>query len=173
MGSLLDVRYFIDTEFDDDRDWPALISIGLVAEDGREYYAELASFDRSGANPWVAEHVVTRLGPVAEAKAPGVVRDEIGAFFLRGATEVWGYVPAYDWVLLHRLFGRWDLVPGNIPFGCFDLRQWRHQLGNPPIPELDPTWAHHALVDARWAASVYQVLDSVARSPLHVVDRSR
>ena len=46
------MRYFIDTEFDDRKPWPQLISIGLVAEDGREYYAEFAAYDRTSASRW-------------------------------------------------------------------------------------------------------------------------
>jgi hypothetical protein len=157
------MRYFIDTEFDDARSWPELISLAIVAEDGREYYAELSDFDRATANPWVAEHVVPRLGPVEHAQPATEVRDEVAAFFLPGATEVWGMTPAYDWVLVHRLFGTWGEVPRHVPWDCWDLNQWRWSLGNPSLPHLDPEHAHHALIDARWAMQVHARLAEVER----------
>ena len=39
------MKYFIDTEFVDDGKTIDLISIGIVAEDGRELYVESADFD--------------------------------------------------------------------------------------------------------------------------------
>lgn len=39
------MRYFYDTEFIDDGRTIELISIGMVSEDGREYYAVSTAFD--------------------------------------------------------------------------------------------------------------------------------
>lgn len=47
------VRYFYDTEFIEDGQTIELVSIGIVAEDGREYYAVSTDFDPARANPWV------------------------------------------------------------------------------------------------------------------------
>jgi hypothetical protein len=45
------VRYFYDTEFIDDGYNIELISIGVVAEDGREYYAISTEFNPERAGP--------------------------------------------------------------------------------------------------------------------------
>lgn len=54
-------RYYIDSEFIDDGRTIDLVSIGLVAEDGREYYAQSVEFDDSKANLWIREHVLYNL----------------------------------------------------------------------------------------------------------------
>ena len=52
------MRYFYDTEFIEDGSTIELVSIGIVAEDGREYYAVSTEFDASNANEWVRENVL-------------------------------------------------------------------------------------------------------------------
>jgi hypothetical protein len=53
------VRIFIDTEFIEDGRTIDLISIGLVAEDGREYYAVSSEFDlkKLAASEWLMANV--------------------------------------------------------------------------------------------------------------------
>lgn len=52
------MRYFYDTEFIEDGHTIELISIGVVAEDGREYYAVSTEFDPERAGSWVRTHVL-------------------------------------------------------------------------------------------------------------------
>jgi hypothetical protein len=54
-------RYFIDCEFIEDGKTIDLISIGIVCEDGREYYAQSCEFDPSKADDWVKENVFPHL----------------------------------------------------------------------------------------------------------------
>lgn len=157
------MRYFIDTEFDDWKPWPILISIALVADDGREYYAEFADYDRASAKPWVAENVLPHLGPIEDAKPLMQIRSDVADFFLPGATEMWANVPHYDWVLFHHgLFENHDKVPEHIPFDCWDVRQLRHSLVGPPQPVASQSPGHHALVDARWVKAEYEHLSKFA-----------
>ena len=46
-------RYFYDCEFVEDGRTIDLVSIGMVCDDGREYYAISSEFDASRAGPWV------------------------------------------------------------------------------------------------------------------------
>lgn len=55
------MRYYVDTEFIDDGHTIDLISIGIVCEDGREYYAQSVEFNHRNASPWVKENVLTHL----------------------------------------------------------------------------------------------------------------
>lgn len=55
------MRYFYDTEFIEDGHTIELISIGVVAEDGREYYAVSTEFDPERAGSWVRTHVLPKL----------------------------------------------------------------------------------------------------------------
>ena len=44
------MRYFYDTEFIEDGETIELVSFGVVAEDGREFYAVSSDFDPASAN---------------------------------------------------------------------------------------------------------------------------
>jgi hypothetical protein len=89
------MKYWIDTEFIERPCTIDLISIGLVAEDGREFYAESNEVDWSKASLWTLENVRPRLD------GNGMKREEIG-YAVRRFTDgdehpvFWGYFPAYD-----------------------------------------------------------------------------
>jgi hypothetical protein len=55
------MKHWVDTEFIEDGQTIDLISIGIVAEDGREYYALNLDCDLSKASDWVAENVISKL----------------------------------------------------------------------------------------------------------------
>lgn len=54
-------RYWLDTEFIDDGRTIDLISIGIVCEDEREYYAQSCEFDHRKASDWVKNNVLSHL----------------------------------------------------------------------------------------------------------------
>lgn len=56
------MKYFIDTEFIEDGKTIDLISIGIVAEDGREYYAINGECDFRKADDWVLQNVLLPIG---------------------------------------------------------------------------------------------------------------
>ena len=101
------MKYWIDTEFIARPYTIDLISIGLVAEDGREFYAESSEVDWSKASLWTLEKVRPQLD------GKGKRREEIGCA-VREFTDgdehpvFWGYFPAYDWVAFNWLFGHMD-----------------------------------------------------------------
>lgn len=55
------MRYFYDCEFIDDGKTIDLISIGIVAEDGRELYMQSTEFDAEKASEWVKDNVFSSL----------------------------------------------------------------------------------------------------------------
>ena len=55
------MRYFYDCEFIEDGTTIDLVSVGVVAEDGREFYAVSTEFDSSTAGPWVRRNVLPKL----------------------------------------------------------------------------------------------------------------
>ena len=117
------MKYWIDTEFIERPYTIDLISIGIVAEDGREFYAESSEVDWSKASLWTLENVRPQLD------GKGTTREEIG-YALREFTDgdehpvFWGYFPAYDWVAFTWLFGRMDEMPFHYPQLCLDIKQW-------------------------------------------------
>lgn len=54
-------KYYVDSEFLDTGQTIDLISIGIVCEDGREYYAQSVEFDPTKASEWVRSNVLTHL----------------------------------------------------------------------------------------------------------------
>lgn len=55
--------YFYDTEFIENGETIDLISIGIVADDGRELYLQSTEFNAKNAEPWVKENVLGSLFP--------------------------------------------------------------------------------------------------------------
>ena len=58
------MKYWFDTEFIEDGETIDLMSIGVIAEDGARYYAELEECDLSKASEWVQENVIPHLSGV-------------------------------------------------------------------------------------------------------------
>lgn len=55
------VKLFLDTEFTALQKDADLISIGIVSEDGKCFYAEADDYDESKITPWVKKHVIDNL----------------------------------------------------------------------------------------------------------------
>lgn len=146
------MRYFYDTEFIEDGTTIELISIGIVAEDGREYYAVSTDFDASRANPWVRENVLEKLpNPQRpEWKPRQTIREEVFAFLTAtdSKPELWAWVGAYDHVVLAQLWGDMAKLPKEMPRYTRELRQYWDMAGRPTLPPA-PQGNHDALVDAR------------------------
>jgi hypothetical protein len=156
----LRVKYWIDTEFIAHPYSIDLISIGVVAEDGREFYAESSEVDWSKANRWTLENVRPQLD------GKGTSRIEIG-YGIREFTHgdqspvFWGYFPAYDWAAFVWLFGSLDELPFHYPQLCLDIKQWAIELGDPELPHQKGA-RQHALNDARWTKEAWAFLARLA-----------
>ncbi len=158
-------RWFFDTEFDEDGKTIELISIGLVSDEGHEYYAVSRQFDPLHCNEWVRQHVLGKL-PVAGDplwKSRAVIRDEIQALVKsgKGTPKFWAYYADYDWVVLCQLFGRMVDLPPDFPKYCRDLKQRLddYDFRWTDLPERAPGMEHHALEDARWVREGTLYLD--------------
>jgi hypothetical protein len=155
------MKYFLDTEFIEGfykptfgkrRHYIDLISIGVVCEDGREYYAISNEYRYSDASNWVKENVIR---PMYEQSVPGFKRQflyernfhiSVGksnhlilmelmdffkvaydhtypGLFAPEDTQVYGYYSDYDWVLFCSLFGKMIELPKGFPMYCIDLKQ--------------------------------------------------
>lgn len=156
------MKYWFDTEFHEDgrTETLRLISIGIVAEDGREYYAENSEIDLEICNDWVKANVIPHL------RGPKLTRKEIASDILEFVKddkkpEFWGYFSDYDWVLFAQLFGRMVDLPWRFPHMCMDVRQlaYHHYVKDKP-PAIGTQ--HDALDDARWTRAYHEyVLNSV------------
>jgi hypothetical protein len=166
------VKVYYDTEFIEDGRTIDLISIGMVAEDGRELYLvnRDAPWDRIGQHGWLMANVVPHLPDFNDSrvKPKHEIAAEVRRFLLDrlGDLELWAWYGAYDFVVLAQLFGRLVDLPSGIPMWTNDLRQEVARLGNPQLPEQD-AGVHDALADARhlksraeWLSGLYERTDT-------------
>jgi hypothetical protein len=150
-------RYFYDCEFIEDGRTIDLVSIGVVDENGREFYAISTEFDGSRATPWVRRNVLDRLPSPGDSawKSRERIREELYEFLvepIRGRAgeqiDLWAWFAAYDHVVLAQLWGAMPALPRAIPRFTKDLRQLWDEKGRPPLPNAEAD-RHDALVDAR------------------------
>jgi len=175
------MKYFIDTEFKEKPCTIDLISIGIVGEDGREYYALCSDFKLKEVwnDEWLRDNV---LFPIYKEHIHGdmqlinsfsirTMRHIMGVFgkskkqiandieIFVSQPEFYGYYSNYDWVVFCWIFGRMLDLPKGFPMYCKDLKQMMDDRGltkewkrvNCP----DPIGEHNALIDARWNLDLY------------------
>ncbi len=159
------MKYFYDSEFYEDGERIHLISIGIVAEDGRELYLENADFDPGivpeghflveNVFPWLYDSDVYL---VSKAEIARLV--QLFILEVEGPHELWAYYADYDHVVLAQLFGTMMDMPKGFPWFTLDLKQELHTFNiTLPLPGQDGV-QHHALADARWNHKVYYWLHS-------------
>lgn len=159
------MRYFYDTEFHEDGHTIDLISIGIVREDGEEYYAvnDDADWNRIGRHSWLMENVVAQLPDEADAawKAKDQIAQDVAAFLLQdGPPELWAWFASYDHVVLAQLFGTMMNLPDGVPMYTHDLRSFIDWF--PPRRPLPDQGAgvHDALQDARHLKRMFESVTS-------------
>lgn len=157
------MRFWFDTEFYENGRTIELISIGVVAEDGREYYAETEVAGLlAKQTDWLRKNVLPSLTGQEKSRFK-IPLDLIE--FMGSKPEIWAYYAAYDWVVLCQLFGTMMDLPkgrylsglGGWPMYCRDVKQLCDSKGNPKLPEQSGI-AHNALSDARWTKQAWEFL---------------
>ncbi|GAA4388491.1 polyadenylate-specific 3'-exoribonuclease AS [Tsukamurella soli] len=155
------MRFFYDTEFIEDGRTIELVSIGVVGEDGREFYAVSTEFDPERAGPWVRVNVLSKLPPPAAKvwRSRARIRDELLDFLTAapGDVELWAWVAAYDHVALCQLWGPMTALPRALPRFTRELKQLWDFSGRPALPPA-PSDAHDALADARHNLAKYRAI---------------
>ncbi|MGI8869540.1 MAG: polyadenylate-specific 3'-exoribonuclease AS [Mycobacteriales bacterium] len=157
------MRFFYDCEFIEDGTTIDLVSIGVVGEDGREFYAVSSEFDAARAIPWVLEHVLGQLPPPADTAwmSRQQIRERLYAFLLSGSgpIELWAWVAAYDHVALAQLWGAMPALPREIPRFTHELKQRWEDAGRPGVP-AQGSGLHDALADARHNLARWRLIGS-------------
>lgn len=175
------MKIFYDCEFIEDGRTVDLISIGMVAEDGRELYAVNRDMPikRIAKHDWLRKNVVpslprihgdrrhyvsVRRNPLAlDFEHPDMLsKVRIAAKverFIQATpdVELWAWYGAYDHVCLAQLWGRMIDLPEGVPMWTNDLKQEAVRLGNPPMPE-QAEGVHNALADARHNRLMHEYL---------------
>ncbi|HEV3363057.1 MAG TPA: hypothetical protein VG795_02755, partial [Acidimicrobiia bacterium] len=117
------VRYWVDTEFQDDGERLHVLSVGVVGEDGREFYAVCADFPFPTANQWHHDNTLPLL-PARDDPAwadRATIAERLRDFIGDTQPEFWAMCSPWDWLAVVRLFGRVEDLPDGWPMIAFDL----------------------------------------------------
>lgn len=130
------MNIYFDTEFTGLHKNTTLISIGLISEDDKTFYAEFTDYDKSQVDEWIKENVINNLS----IKDYGVQKDTWSESIIKGnktlvkfylsmwlsqfeSVQLVSDVSHYDMVLFIDVFGSaWDL-PKNVSPSCHDINQ--------------------------------------------------
>lgn len=124
-------KIFLDTEFTGLEKDSSLISLALVADDKRRFYAVFNDFEESNLNDFVKSNVLPYLNFSGNDKNLQDYRIKGNAQEIQlaltewisqfKAIQIWADVPHYDWVFFCDLFGGALQIPKNIHYMCMDL----------------------------------------------------
>lgn len=177
--------YCYDTEFLEDGRTIELISIGIVSDTGREYYAVNLNMPvkRIRKHQWLMDNVVPGLPQPAgdwnnhiprrwlfDYNNPAVkhrdrIANEVRDFLLaEDAPELWADHTAYDHVLLAQLWGPMSSLPTGIPMWTHDLQQAIEAATGEFGTPIQESGQHNALADARHNLRVLTALRAVGAS---------
>jgi hypothetical protein len=187
-------KLFLDLEFTGLHKLTTPISIGLVAEDGKEFYAEFTDFDEAQIDDFLSQHILTKriltdyvfeehydpdANTVLVKGDMDLVKQTLTAWlenYKEDGVEIWGDVLAYDWVLFVSIFGNAFDVPSFVHYIPMDLATALKTFGEDPDVDRElyaygeekakenEADAHNALHDARTQLAVYKKLLSKGKS---------
>jgi DNA polymerase III epsilon subunit-like protein len=127
-------KVFFDTEFTGLHKETTLISIGLVSECGKKFYAEFNDYDKEQVkdSEWLQENVIKNLwyDGSLEWNYPDYyywgdknhIENKLREWFKQfDNVELWSDCLAYDFVLFNNIFGHAFLIPDNVYYIPFDI----------------------------------------------------
>ena len=181
---------FLDTEFTGLQKDTQLISIGLVSEDGKEFYAEIGGINTNVQDEWIKENVLANTAMYGEVDITNIVleetdyhkgnkediKQELVAWLNQfDDVEIVSDVCHYDFVLFIDIFGSAFDLPENVCAACHDINQdigSYYSISNRSafdfsrediLEEHGITIKgdkHNSLYDARVIRALYEVLHS-------------
>lgn len=171
------MRVYFDTEFTGLHQKTTLISIGLVSEDGKSFYAELTDYDQSQVNDWMQENVIAHLhlsdyrieqgNLVAWVGDKNTTRQHLTEWLTQfDFVEMWSDCLSYDWVLFNQLWGHAFNIPKNVYYIPFDICTLFKVKGIDPdinreeyLGLTEGKQKHNALWDAKVIKACYERLN--------------
>ena len=160
------MKIFLDTEFTGLHQKTTLISIGMVAEDGKYLYCELKDYDKSQVDDWINDNVIANLhntNPIATDELAKSIEGFIEEY---DSVEIWSDCLAYDWVLFNQIWGHAFNLPKKIKYIPFDICTLFKVKGiDPDInrEEFSGTQGqkHNSLHDAKVIKACYEKLTAL------------
>lgn len=136
MRGIKTMKLFFDTEFTGLHKDTTLISIGIIAENNRCFYATLTDYDVTQVDDWIEKNVINNLEISSEllelydiTEVTGT-KQEVKESFLQwldtlesDSFELVSDVCHYDMTLFVDLFGTAFDLPENISPCCYDINQ--------------------------------------------------
>ena len=133
------MNIYFDTEFTGLHKNTTLISLGMVSEDGKKFYAEFTDYDKSQVNNWIKENVIANLW-LEKTMSEGYTQHKLNFSVARGnktliklalldwlkqfeTVELYSDCSHYDMVLFVDIFGNAFDLPENICPACYDINQ--------------------------------------------------
>jgi hypothetical protein len=171
------IKIFLDTEFTGLHKETTLISIGLIAESGQTFYAELTNYDKYQISPWIQENVIKNLTLLEESYGykcysnesmickgdTDFVKQELTGWLSQfDSIKIYADVLAYDWVLFCNIFDSALDIPKNIHYIPRDISTILECMGIDP--DIDRSLLvgnnklnrHNAMDDAMLTKLVYE-----------------
>lgn len=185
------MKIFFDTEFTGLYKNTTLISIGLVSEDNRKFYAELIDYKEDQCDDWIKENVIQHLYKTDKEKRENIYIPNYhlgGKYEIAKVLENWfaqfdsvelvSDVSHYDMVLFIDLFGGAFQLPKRVCPACYDINQDIAKKYNLTLQEaFDKSREdilynaykdkkitgdkHNSLYDAKVIRELYQILNNV------------
>jgi len=162
------MKIFFDTEFTGLHKNTTLISIGLIDEDGRTFYAELHDYDESQCDDWIRENVIANLSYRRRRCSKLTLKDKLEDWlseYGENEVEIWSDCLAYDWVLFNDIFGGAFEIPDSVYYIPFDICTLMKIKGVDPdinreeFAEMEEeSQKHNALWDAKIIKACYERL---------------
>ena len=156
------MKLFLDCEFSQLNKDARLVSLALVAESGQEFYVELLdTYDVTDCSEFVIEHVLPQLNPSVYGQTLVEAQASLSGYLAHfdEILEICTDAPDWDWNFfcdLAYVHNRWPAHVINRPTNLTTLfsQAITDALQDVELPDLP----HHALLDARILALLYQGL---------------
>jgi len=172
------MKLFFDTEFTGLRQNTSLISLGIVDDDDRMFYAVFNDYKKDQVDEWIQENVINNLDIDYNTisrdvnivhgdtkKITEALENWLDYYGEADYIKIWSDCLAYDWVLFNELFGGALKIPPNIYYISFDIATLMEIKGvDPDINREQFTGMennsnkHNALFDAIVIKKCYEKL---------------
>lgn len=175
---------FFDSEFTGLHQNTTLISIGLIAETGESFYAELDDYDKTQLDEWLQSNVISKLRLQQKGLTSRGNHSEYYGNKRQLATylstwlsqfeqvEMWSDCLSYDWVLFCQIFGHAFNIPKNVYYIPFDICTLFKEKGIDPdisreeftsemINAIAVNKKHNALYDAEVIRLCHRKLSTI------------
>ena len=156
------MKLFFDTEFTGLHKNTTLISLGIISDNNKTFYAEFTDFDVSQCDHWIFDNVVKKLtlcgktgtcyindeNNIQICNKTFTIKKELERWLEQfDQVEMWSDCLSYDWVLFNDLFGTAFNIPKNIYYIPFDICTLFKIKGVDPDINREEFAGSHSLVD--------------------------